>query len=135
VVDEEEPAIGRALPRADEAVIDPAKLVDYALDPTHPRGRHKAVVFNLALGIQQRDWAYLRDRILEALPHHPVSGVRRPERPHQRTTWEVLVPVRGLNGRVLLVVTAWWMVAGRPELESTRVVRKRHQPDGKRTTL
>jgi len=38
------------LPRATEAVIPADKLVDYALNTEHPRGRHKARVFRSALG-------------------------------------------------------------------------------------
>lgn len=33
------------LPNADRAVVGLAKLRDYCLSPTHPRGRHKARVF------------------------------------------------------------------------------------------
>jgi len=38
----------KALPNHQRAVIPENKLLRYALDPTHPRGRHKAVVFNTA---------------------------------------------------------------------------------------
>jgi hypothetical protein len=33
------------LPNASRAIIDLQKIEDYCLDPTHPRGRHKARVF------------------------------------------------------------------------------------------
>jgi hypothetical protein len=126
---EHEPIIARPLPRANEAVIDPAKLVRYALDPTSADGRHKAVVFKLAPGIEKDDWEYLRDRILEARPRHPVATVRHPERPEKPSTWTVPVPVLGLNGRVLVVLTVWKLTAGRPELVTTRVVHTEHLVD------
>jgi hypothetical protein len=135
VGDDDEPAIGHPLPRADEAFIDPAKLVDYALNPEHPRGRDEAIPFKRALAIERNDWRYLRDRILVALPRHPVATVHRPERPEELTTWTVPIPIRGLNGRVLMVITVWKVVRGRPELVSTWVVDKRRQSRPRGTTL
>jgi len=54
------------LPRASEAEIPDAKLRDYALNPQHPDGMHKARVFLSALGLSQDDWPGLRDQIPEA---------------------------------------------------------------------
>jgi hypothetical protein len=54
------------LPRGDEAILDIRKIVDYCLNPSHPRGRHKARVFREALGLQREDAAWLRDALLEA---------------------------------------------------------------------
>lgn len=41
----------RALLNANQAIIDPRKLTEYALNPNHPKGMHKARVFKSALGI------------------------------------------------------------------------------------
>jgi hypothetical protein len=54
------------LPNPERAVVDLEKLEDYCLDPTHEDGKHKARVFSAALGIQQRDAKWLRERLLEA---------------------------------------------------------------------
>ena len=51
------------LPRAEEAIIDISKLRDYCLDPRHPRGKHKARVFNSALGLTREDAEELKDQI------------------------------------------------------------------------
>ena len=56
------------LPHADRAVIDLRKLREYVLSADHVRGRHKARVSARALGIGPDDAAWLRDRIVEALP-------------------------------------------------------------------
>ena len=64
------------LPRASEAEIPNAKLRDYALNPEHPEGGHKARVFLAALGFRQEDWPALRDQILEGVTRYPVTGVR-----------------------------------------------------------
>ena len=54
------------LPRGGEAVVDPRKLTDYVLSPTHPRGGHKARVFESALGLLKRDAPLLRAALLAA---------------------------------------------------------------------
>jgi hypothetical protein len=130
-----EPRIGEPLPRADEAVIPRAKLFEYALNPDNPKGRHKAMVFKRALAIQQRDWKYLHDAILAVLPDHRVSSVRRPTRVDGMTTFGVIVPIRGLNGRTLPVLTAWMLLRGRPQLTSVRVAKGPSRPGRKRSTL
>jgi hypothetical protein len=119
-----EPRIGEPLPRARDAYVDPRKLVEYALDPRSKKGRDKAVVFERALGISMRHALYLRDVVLAALPHHSVSDVRPATTSKNVTTWEVLLPVRGINGRTLPVVTGWRVDGDRPELVTIRVRRK-----------
>ena len=58
--------------KREEASIDPAKLKDYALDPDHEKGRHKAVVFAATLGIRQGDWEHLRDEIMREIATAPL---------------------------------------------------------------
>lgn len=64
------------LPRAAEAVIPTHKLVEYALNPEHPRGQHKARVFQSALGIARSDWRYLHDQCSRVWSAFPVRGTR-----------------------------------------------------------
>ena len=47
-------------------MVDIAKLRDYCLSDTHPRGRHKARVFRSRLGITARDARKLRQAVLDA---------------------------------------------------------------------
>lgn len=107
------------LPGAERARIPTDKLVRYALDPTHPRGRHKARVFASALGIRNQDWRYLHDQILRALPDAPVRSTRITP---FGVAYEVVIPIDGLNGATLPVVTTW-IVEGdaAPRLTSTWV--------------
>ncbi|HEX6860951.1 MAG TPA: hypothetical protein VF138_12230 [Caulobacteraceae bacterium] len=51
------------LPGGEDVLIDPRKLVDYALSPTHHTGRHKARVFASVLGLTARDAAVLADAL------------------------------------------------------------------------
>ena len=43
------------LPGGESVEIDPRKLVEYALSPTHPVGKHKARLFASRLGLTQTD--------------------------------------------------------------------------------
>jgi hypothetical protein len=54
------------LPNPDRAVVDTAKLQTYLLDPTHPLGKHKALVFAAVLGLTHEHAAWLRERLLAA---------------------------------------------------------------------
>ena len=54
------------LPGGAAAIIDSSKLIDYCLNPLHPRDRHKARVFLSALGLGQLDADLLRAALLEA---------------------------------------------------------------------
>lgn len=54
------------LPNAERAIVDIRKLREYALNPNHSRGRHKARVFSSALGLTQYNVAELRDELLRA---------------------------------------------------------------------
>ena len=54
------------LPGGDRAVVELAKLTDYCLDETHPRGRHKARVYAARLGLDRADAALRRAELLRA---------------------------------------------------------------------
>jgi Domain of unknown function (DUF6883) len=92
------------LPNCDRAVIEESKLVDYALNPQSERGRHKARVFESALGFNLSNWELLRRAILDALPHHDakLTGESMFGRKH-----EVLLPIHGPNGYTEGVLTVW----------------------------
>jgi hypothetical protein len=47
-------------------VVEAAKLRDYCLSETHPRGRHKARVFKSRLGLTVKDFELLRTALLNA---------------------------------------------------------------------
>jgi hypothetical protein len=92
------------LPNPDRAFVDLGKLRDYCLDPDHEEGKHKARVFASALGIQQRDAAWLRERLLEA--------VHSDAQPLAKITFGVLYvidfQVRTAHGEA--VVRSGWIV-------------------------
>ncbi len=67
------------LPNIEHAVIEIGKLTDYSLNAAHDVGKHKARVFQAALGITIDDAAWLREQILRGIHHHEaVEGGRSP---------------------------------------------------------
>lgn len=54
------------LPNSGRAVVEIEKLRDYCLSMSHPRGRHKAKVFESVLGITADDAEELRQALLSA---------------------------------------------------------------------
>jgi hypothetical protein len=55
------------VPNAERAWIDMSKLRDYALDPTHRVGGHKARLFTILLGMTTRDADALREILLHVI--------------------------------------------------------------------
>lgn len=98
------------LPRAADAEIPEDKLRDYALDPEHPTGRHKARVFASTLGIGQADWPFLRDQILERVASSPVTAIR--PKPPYGDEYEVRIQIEGCNGETHPVITGWLVAEG-----------------------
>jgi hypothetical protein len=92
------------LPGADRAVVPRDKLYDYVLCPDHMTGRHKARVFQAALGIDRADWEYLRDQIAEGVKTATVGEVRSKG---YGFLYGVPMLIEGLNGETHEVVTAW----------------------------
>ena len=56
-----------SLPNYQQAFIAIEKLKDYCLNPFHPVGKDKAIVFQSALSITDRDAEFLKESILKAL--------------------------------------------------------------------
>ena len=108
------------IPGAAQAVIDTRKLAEYALSLEHPRGRHKARVFQSALGVSMGDAAELEMRIREAVTEEDCTVGER-DRFGQRFT----VDFRWTRqGRTATVRTTWIVRAGEdfPRLTSCYVL-------------
>ena len=54
------------LPSSEDAIVELAKLRDYCLSQSHPRGRHKARVFLSVLAMTAADAEELRTALLNA---------------------------------------------------------------------
>jgi filamentous hemagglutinin len=94
----------KALPNYQNAVIPRSKLEDYALNPAHTDGQHKARLFRSILGFERRDWKLLSDAILDELPFHEAIFNREDG---WGKYYLVSLPIKGPNGNSALVTTIW----------------------------
>jgi len=96
------------LPNAGNAYVDLEKLTDYCLSSDHPRGKHKARVFEAACGLTANDADFLRHQLLEAAEQgeavETISDIYG-----QRFVIEC--NVRGPNG-MARIRTAWIICQG-----------------------
>lgn len=65
------------LPNGDQAVVDEAKLLEYCLSPTHPRGKHKAKLFEAALGMTLANAPVLKSALLAAARTADATPTKR----------------------------------------------------------
>lgn len=67
------------LPNAERAIVNIAKLREYSLNPAHDVGKHKARVFQSALGLTASHAEWLREQLLSAArTGEAVSGTPSP---------------------------------------------------------
>jgi SPP1 gp7 family putative phage head morphogenesis protein len=92
------------LHNVERADFDLKKLSSYTLDPEHPVGKDKARVWKAATGFEKRHAEKLHRLIMEQLPGG--EAVRGDHDQHGER-FDVIVPIKGLNGRVVDVLTAW----------------------------
>jgi RHS repeat-associated protein len=98
--------VADALPDASRATIDvEGKLVGYALNPAHPKGKDKAVVFQSALGYNQTNAADLAAQLQAGLRNNPAVHTGT-DQFGQR--FRVDIPVTGPGGTA--VVRTGWIV-------------------------
>ena len=92
------------LPNHEHAIIEDSKLIHYALNPRHELGQHKARVFESTLGFNLSNWTQLKEVILDALPHHEATLTSETVFGKK---FEMVLPITGLNGRTVDVMTVW----------------------------
>jgi len=96
------------LPHSDKAILDVRKIEDYCLNPSHPRGRHKARVFREALGLQRSNASWLRDLLLEAARSRDAFEVAEDA---WGTYWRIDVSIRR-QAKSAVVRTIWIVRTG-----------------------
>jgi len=110
------------LPHADSAVVDVAKLRDYSLNPQHNVGKHKARVFQAALGLTANDAEWLREMLLQAAQEGEAF-----DGPPSPFGHKYVIDVELIRGeRQATVRTAWIIEHGTsfPRLTSCYVMRR-----------
>lgn len=91
------------LPNFEHAVVEVVKLRDYSLNSLHDVGKHKARVFQAALGITIDDAEWLRKRLLRAA-HEEEAVATEPSIFGEKYIIDVLI-ARGEHSA--MVRTAW----------------------------
>ncbi len=95
------------LPNIDAAVIEDAKLVDYLLNPVHPRGAAKAQ-FLAAFGFSQADHTVLHDALIA---HATANDVASSRQSSHGARFEVDGPLLTPDGRAPVVRVVWYIRA------------------------
>jgi hypothetical protein len=108
------------LPNAERAIVDLKKLCDYCLSAQHPRGRHKARVFESALGFGAANAEELREVLLAAARSEQAVPTEQDDY-GQRYVVDVVVSARGAQATVR---SAWIVRRGEdfPRLTSCYVL-------------
>ncbi|MBI3330281.1 MAG: hypothetical protein HYZ81_26680 [Nitrospinae bacterium] len=78
--------------------------MSYALNPQSERGHHKARVFESTLGFNLSNWQRLKRAIINGLPSQPA---RLTSDTVFGKKYEALLPITGVNGRTVEVMTIW----------------------------
>ena len=102
------------LPNGQHAIVDDAKLLDYVLNPTHPVGRHHAVLFQKLVGITRDQYLILKNALLEGARDLEVQ----PGQPSEYgRKYEMRLQLDGPKG-TKVVLAIWLIEAGddRPRL-------------------
>ena len=96
------------LPNAERAIVDVRKLRDHCLSTEHPRGRHKARVFESARGFTAADADELRAILLAAARSELCAPSEQDE---YRQRYVIDLGVNGSTGQAT-VRSTWILRAG-----------------------
>src|SRR5215212_8722536 len=94
------------LPNGERARIDDAKLLEYCLSTTHPRGRHKARLFAAAAGITAAHADLLKAALLSAARNGDATPTKQNL---YGQFFQIEFPLAGPSGAVQ--VLSVWLVA------------------------
>lgn len=93
------------IPNAEDAVVPPAKIVDYLLSETHPDGKHKAKFF-YAFGFSLDDWQALEQTLRQHIVEYQVAKI---ELSRFGTRYVVEGIIQAPDGRSPLSRTVWFI--------------------------
>jgi hypothetical protein len=99
---------GMRVPGAERARIDPVKIRDYLLCPSHPIGRFKAAFFS-GLGYSPEDWRILERHLRELLMSAGAEDAGSGEYGRKYVTRGIL---EGPNGQSAEVLSVWVVLKG-----------------------
>ncbi|MGF1633060.1 MAG: DUF6883 domain-containing protein [Phycisphaerae bacterium] len=91
--------------------IDIRKLRDYCLSPTHPRGKHKAKIFEHVLGLIVQDAPWLQHQ-LNTAARDPAAGFIPNETDQHGKRFTLDTLVRTPQGHSAIVRSSWIIRTG-----------------------
>ena len=103
---------------AHAVLIDPAKLVRYALNSTHPQGKHKARVFEIVLGYTSANYNDLVQQIANNAPETEAT-LQRTDQFGQH--FRVDLVVKGTQGQTAVIRTGWLVKTNEKTAQLTTV--------------
>ncbi len=83
------------------------KVRDYLLDPEHPSGRHKAILWQRVFGLTRADSEHLRTELRRMSIEGWVADVRDATDGPPAATWTTLCDYTGPNGHAGPVRAQW----------------------------
>ncbi|MDR0935981.1 MAG: hypothetical protein LBM98_04785 [Oscillospiraceae bacterium] len=93
------------LPKLDKIRIPVEKFTEYALNPyKSKKSKDKATAFELALGYNLGNYELLINSIAANIPYY--KAVAKGDNGYGMT-YEVIMPLKGDNGKTAKVLTAW----------------------------
>ncbi len=98
-----------------EFLCEEEKIKNYLLNRNHVEGGAKANFFEDVLGIQQEDWRYLSDQIIQGMKDAVLFRVKNTQ--HGMSHGAFLM-ITGRNGRSAVIQTGWQIKKG----ESARLI-------------
>jgi hypothetical protein len=113
----------------DEVVVSQEKLVNYALNPDHPEGKHKALLFRRELCITMKEWRYLASQLILGLRKVKLQRVRSEK---FGIMYQADIPILGLNGQSKIVRSAWIISGGQPARLVSAFLAPRNEQTGER---
>jgi|SRR3989344_21251 len=91
------------LPNYEKAFIDPAKIKDYILSPSHPVGRFKMALFQ-KIGYTDKNWGQLINDIRRY--HLPIDA-ELIEKTEYGRKYAIKGKIQGPNGKTVLFKSIW----------------------------
>ena len=110
------------IPNADQAVVDIAKLTDYCVNKLHPRGKHKARVFDTELGLTDEDAEELQNSLLEIVKTRNAA-----EGKHDQYGKRYIIDFAMTRQNKQATIRSIWMIRSQedfPRLTSCYVLKK-----------
>lgn len=111
------------LPNYEQAIVPEAKITEYLLSSTHPRGKSKATFF-MRFGFLSTDWQLLANALLSHVANYEVCNV---EPNPLGMNYTIEGPLSAPDGREPLIRSVWFIATDedKPTLATAYPLKRR----------